>query len=143
MSTSYDIIDNVFLEKITDSFIATLTELEIKDLLDNYRRSANVLFKQCKKLSDRDEDLRQYNEDLTDEEVEILASIMVLEWLKPKINSMENIRQGISTKDFKVYSKANHLDKILNLKESTHADIDRMMISYTFSNSSLDNLRKF
>ena len=93
-------------------------------------------------MSDRDDDLRQYNIALTDEEIEILANLMILEWLKPLINSIEILKQGMSTKDYKIYSQANHLNELMALKKETNAEIDKLIISYTYSNNSLDDLGK-
>jgi len=46
-------------------------------------------------LSDRDDDLRQYNIALTEEEIEnTFANLMILEWLKPLINSIEILKAG-------------------------------------------------
>ena len=69
MATPYSVIDNLFINKITDSSLLTMTDEFIEKTLDQYRFSAGVRFKQCKKLSDRNEELRQYNQDLTDEEL--------------------------------------------------------------------------
>lgn len=142
MATSYDVVDNAFLNKITDDYFLNLTETELQNILDKYRNSANVKFKKCSKLSNKDDVLRQYNEDLTDEEVEILANLMILEWLKPKIYSMELLKQSMSSKDFKLYSQANHLRELQELKRETETEINRLIVSYTYSSNSLDDLRK-
>ncbi|HSH35656.1 hypothetical protein [Schnuerera sp.] len=142
MATPYSVIDNSFLNKITDDLILTMTDEEIQDMIDSYRTSAGAKFKQCNKLSDRDDDLRQYNQTLTDEEIEILANLMVLEWLKPRINSIEVLKPSMSTKDYRTFSNAKHLDSLLKLKKETLAEIDSLIVSYTYSENSLNDLRK-
>jgi hypothetical protein len=142
MATSYDDINNAFLNKITDDYLANLTETDLQNLLDKYQKSASAKFKKCKKLVDKDDVLRQYNNDLTNEEIEILANLMILEWLKPKIYSMELLKQSMSTKDFKLYSQANHLKELQELKKETEAEINRLIVSYTYSSNSLDDLKK-
>ncbi|HHU81321.1 MAG TPA: hypothetical protein GXZ35_08385 [Acholeplasmataceae bacterium] len=142
MSTPYHVVDNSFLSKITDDFLLSIPDEDLQKLIDGYRNSASIKFKQCNKLSDRDDDLRQYNISLTDEEIEILANLMILEWLKPLINSIEILKQGMSTKDYKIYSQANHLNELMALKKETNAEIDKLIISYTYSNNSLDDLGK-
>lgn len=94
-----------------------MTDVEIQDIIDAYRFSAGTKFKQCNKISYRDDNLRQYNQTLTDEEVEILANLMVLEWLKPRINSIELLKQTMSSKDYSMFSQANHLDTLIKLKK--------------------------
>jgi hypothetical protein len=142
MSTPYHVVDNSFLSKITDDFLLSIPDEDLQKLIDGYRNSASIKFKQCNKLSDRDDDLRQYNISLTDEEIEILANLMILEWLKPLINSIEILKQSMSTKDYKIYSQANHLNELMALKKETNAEIDKLIISYTYSNNSLDDLGK-
>lgn len=142
MSTPYYVVDNSFLNKITDDYLLTLIDENLYKLIGDYRTSASVRFKQCKKLQDRDDELKQYNQTLTDEEVEILANLMILEWLKPQINSIELLKQSMSTKDYKLTSQAEHLLRLNNLKSSTIAEVDSLIVSYTYSNNSLDDLGK-
>ena len=72
MPTPYYIIDNSFLNKITDDYLLTMRDEYLQELIDGFRISSSVKFKQCSKLLDRDDNLKQYNQTLTDEEVEIL-----------------------------------------------------------------------
>ena len=140
MATPYNAIDNLFISKITDSSLLTMADEFIEKTLDQYRFSAGVRFKKCKKLSDKNEELMQYNQDLTDEEIEILANYMVLEWITPRINAIRNLEPVMTTKDYKVYSNAQHLETLLKLKATTSKDVDRLMVSYTYSENDLSSL---
>lgn len=57
-----------------------------------------------------------FQEQLTPEEVEILAILMMNNWLQRQITSVENIRMKYSGSDFKMTSQANHLSKLLALQ---------------------------
>lgn len=57
-----------------------------------------------------------FNEDLTEEEINILALMMQNAWLQRQITSIENIRMKYSGSDFKFTSQANHLSKLLTLQ---------------------------
>lgn len=142
MATPYEIVDNSFLNKITDDILLSLLPEDIESLLDKYRVSASIKFKQCKKLGDKDNDLRVFNQDLTDEEVEILSNLMVLEWLKPQINSIELLKQSLTTKDYKFYSQANHLETLQKLRSETQSEINKLIVSYTYSTNTLNNLKR-
>lgn len=142
MSTPYSLVDNSFLNKITDDLLLTMTEEDLELMINMYRSSAEVRFKQCTKLSDKDTDTRVYGQDLTSEEVEILANLMVLEWLKQRINSIELLKQNLSTRDYKMYSQANHIDSLISLRKNTLSEVDNMIVSYTYSQNNLSNLRK-
>lgn len=66
--------------------------------------------------------LKQYQfvEELTNDEIQILALFMKHEWIKRCIASWENIRQLYADKDF---SQANHLDKLLKLEKVVDEEI--------------------
>lgn len=67
-------------------------------------------------LEDFNDDL-DYNIEITSEEVNILAILMVRSWLQRQIASIENVRQKYSGNEFKLTSQASHLSKLLSLSE--------------------------
>lgn len=77
-------------------------------------------------LYDYDLELDQYNIDLTEEEINILAILMYNTWLQRQIASIENTRMKYSGTDFKMTSQANHLSKLINLKQEAERQ-DRHM----------------
>ena len=64
----------------------------------------------------------QFVEDLTNDEIQLLALYMKHEWVKRCIASWENIRQLYADKDF---SQANHLDKLNKLQEAVALEIHK------------------
>lgn len=62
----------------------------------------------------------QFCNDLTNDEIQLLAMYMKHEWVKRCIASWENIRQLYADKDF---SQANHLDKLNKLEAAINDDI--------------------
>lgn len=62
---------------------------------------------------------------LTDEEINILALNMVIEWLGQQLDTTENSRMKYSGSDFKFTSQANHMAKLkvlidAQIKDSVH-----------------------
>ena len=53
--------------------------------------------------------------DLTNEEIEILAINMLMEWLTMQLATTENTRMKYSGTDFKFTSQANHMAKLVEL----------------------------
>lgn len=53
-----------------------------------------------------------FNADLTDEEINILALNMVIEWLGQQLDTTNNTRMLYSGSDFKLTSQANHMAKL-------------------------------
>ena len=52
--------------------------------------------------------------ELTSEEINILAILMMCGWLQRQVTSIENTRMKYSGSDFKMTSQANHLSKLLS-----------------------------
>ena len=53
--------------------------------------------------------------DLTEEEINIIAILMMCGWVQRQVASIENTRMKYSGQEFKFTSQANHLAKLLNL----------------------------
>lgn len=53
--------------------------------------------------------------ELTDEEINILALLMMCAWVNRQVTSIENTRMKFTSSDFKMTSQANHLSKLMNL----------------------------
>lgn len=68
------------------------------------------------------EQMKQYQfvNDLTNDEIQLLALYMKHEWVKRCIASWENIRQLYADKDF---SQANHLAKLVQYEETIKLEI--------------------
>ncbi len=64
----------------------------------------------------------QFINELTNDEIQLLALYMKHEWVKRCIASWENIRQLYSSKDF---SQANHLDKLNKLEATIALEIHK------------------
>lgn len=50
--------------------------------------------------------------------MDVIGIGMVIEWITPKINSLNNIVQVFGSKEEKFYSQSNHLNELRNLKKS-------------------------
>ena len=66
-----------------------------------------------------------FNFELTTEEINIIAILMMQAWVQRQVTSIENTRMKYSGSDFKMTSQANHLQKLMSLlnecqKQSIH-----------------------
>lgn len=119
--TPFQYIFDRFLSKITDDLYLELTEEDTKrdmegilvNSISGFEFPRFPLFNYS--VSNRGEQGR-YNVLLSHEEVDIISDLMVLEWTKRQIASVENTRMKYSGSDFKFTSQANHLDKLIRLK---------------------------
>ena len=53
--------------------------------------------------------------ELTPEEINILAILMMVNWVQRQVTSIEHTRMKYSGSDFKMTSQANHLQKLMSL----------------------------
>lgn len=74
----------------------------------------------------------QFTNNLTNDEIQLLALYMKHEWVKRCIASWENIRQLYADKDF---SQANHLDKLNKLEAAVALEVQHAEGIYDRSRS--------
>lgn len=56
-----------------------------------------------------------FKDELTPEEINILAILMMVNWVQRQVTSIEHTRMKYSGSDFKMTSQANHLQKLMSL----------------------------
>ena len=115
--TYFSEIYESFLSKITDDMYMELSPDDTQKLLQELFLSALHWFEFPRQnIYDFDKELEQYNIELSTEEINIISTYMIVEWLGQQLASVENVRMKYSGSDFKFTSQANHMSKILSLK---------------------------
>lgn len=141
ITTPFSCVYDSFLSKITDDMYMELSELETFKILQDLLISAIPKFEFPRVTLDYEEEYIEdevtYNgvdsnnievkafifgggyflNSLTKEEINILATYMIVEWLGIQLASIENTRMKYTGSDFKMTSQANHMAKIKVLKE--------------------------
>lgn len=140
-TTSFSSIYNSFLTKATDDLYLELTELETFRMLEDILTSAIPWF-EFPRIDLNDYEIQlpiestycgvdskmmevpaiiyeggYFNNELTDEEINILSTYMIVIWLSQQLASVENTRMKYSGADFKFTSQANHMQKLLTVKK--------------------------
>ena len=130
-TTPFSVIYDSFFSKIVDDMYMEMTEQ------DTYKIVKELLITSIHKFEFPRIDLTNYEDDkiemdenneeilipahfnceLTQEEINILSTYMVVEWLGQQLATVENTRMKYSGSDFKFTSQANHMSKILSLKK--------------------------
>jgi hypothetical protein len=129
MGTCFTEVYNRFLGKVTDDMYMELTPQDTLRDLQNILLEAIPGFEFPRKnlfnytlVSIADnvlEDTSSFNEELSSEEINILAILMMINWVQRQVTSIENTRMKYSGSDFKFTSQAAHLGKLLNLLTET------------------------
>lgn len=139
MATPYINIFVSFLDKISDSYLAGMTDTELTEQLLKFLNNSIPKFKKCKRdLTLKDD--AGFTENLTSEDIEILANLMVIEWLRPQIYNLELLKQALSSRDFNLHSQAAHLKELQALKKDAQLEIGKLLVDYSYNNNSLDDL---
>ncbi|HDR4373609.1 hypothetical protein QUF96_02625 [Bacillus bombysepticus] len=134
MATPFSEIYKIFLGKIDSYDFAKLTKEELEEDLKDYLDLAISNFIVCTKdLEDMTDE--GFNEKLTMKEKDILATLMVLEFLKPKMATDELIIQALTDKDIRMTSQANHLKLVMELSKQIERRVQTAMNSYAIRNT--------
>ena len=136
MATSFNTLYEKCLSKIEDPQLAMLPEEDLESILHGWLMSAVAKHRMCKNdLSDRDEELKQFNINLTDLEVEILGILMAREWVSSQLLSVTNTLQVFSGKETNYYSQAAHLKELQALDEKLRLEAQQLSRDYTYTDN--------
>ena len=139
MGTPFTQVYNRFLGKITDDMYMELTPEDTMRDLRNLLIDAipgfefprkNLMDYSIEETENVLEDTSSFKAELSSEEINILAILMMIGWTQRQITSIENTRMKYSGSDFKFTSQANHLSKLLNLLAETQRQSHHMQRLY-------------
>ncbi|MBR6051303.1 MAG: hypothetical protein IKP68_08905, partial [Clostridia bacterium] len=112
-------------------------------VLEKYLISAKTEFQRiCKvDLGDYDLTLKQFNNDLGDEEIEILALGVAFYWVSYKTMNSELLKNVLNSKDYYYYSPANLLKEVQTLRKTIRGEFDSRMKKYSYFDNTLSTLK--
>ena len=114
--TPFSAVYDCFLSKVTDDMYMELTKDETTGLLQDFLLNAIPYFEFPRKnIADYSIDNEEFNVELDQEEINILATYMAVEWLGQQLVIIDNVRQKYSGTDFKFTSQANHMGQVSKL----------------------------
>lgn len=134
MYTSYERIYEGFLAKIQSYDIYKMTEDDVRDCLHDYLVSAIPKFHVCKiDLTDRDDLLQRFNQELSDTEIEIIVNYMVLEYVDATyIRVPTLLKVSLSSSDFNAFSNANLLSKLTEMQKRFLTENETLLSRYAW-----------
>ena len=134
--TLYSTLYNRALAQITDPLLAQLPEEDLETMLHDWLMDAIVEPVVGEyDFSDRDEELKQFNFDISDRDQKILSIHMVRAWLAPQIKSVTLTQQVYSGKETKFFAQANQLAEMRALDEQLRKDADLLFCRGTYLNN--------
>ena len=126
-TTPFQVIYDAFLSLVTDDMYLEWAEEETYADLRNILLAALSKFEFPRfklydyTFADTDHpeiEFDQFNFIVEREEINILATLMIVEWVTRQLATIDITRQRYSSKDFAFTSQANHLAKLLDLKNA-------------------------
>ena len=139
MATKYDAVYQKFLSRVSDYDFLEFDISTQYAIMREYLASAAADFNDvCRvDLDDRDDLILQFNYDLTNKEIEILAVGMVCHWLEPKVLSTDNLRNALNTRDYMVFSPAKLFEQIQDAYHTALHQFRFMKNMYSYRNGDL------
>ena len=136
MATPYETIYNRALSKLEDPTLAMLPEEDLENMLHGYLMSAIAKHRKCEHdLSDRDEELKQFNFDLSDLEIEILSILIVREWISQRLHSVTTVMQTFSGKETSFYSQASHIKELREMDDRLRLEAQQLSRDYSYTDN--------
>lgn len=123
--TSFDTVYTAFLSKILDDEWEEWEEEDVESDLFTLLQAAISRFKFPRVSLDYSSD--GFSDDLTNDEIQILACYMKCEWLNRTILTWENVKPLYDERDF---SQANLLDKFRSMLENEQSHAEKLESIY-------------
>lgn len=117
--TTFQEIYDAFTSGITDDMFMEMTKEDTDEILEELLMAALPHFEFPRQdIFNLDRYNKRFKCLLTAEEIRIIRSYMVVEWINYQLASIENVRQKYSGSDFSFTSQASHMDKLIKLRET-------------------------
>ena len=112
-------------------------------ILEKYLMSAKTEFQRvCKTdLGDYDLELKQFNQTLDDEVIEILSLGIAFYWLSYKALNSELLKNVLNSKDYYYYSPANLLKEVQTLRKTLRSEFNSKMRQHSYNENTISTLK--
>ena len=134
MYTPYEKLYDNLLPKFRSYEIPLMTVEEVKDFLHDYLIPAISRFHVCRKdLNNRDDIVQRFNVELSDIEIEILSNYLLIEYMDSEyIRTPSLLKMQLPSSDFKVFSPANFLDKLMAMHKTFKTENETLLSRYAW-----------
>ena len=134
--TQYSTLYNRALAQITDPLLAQLPVEDLEGMLHDWLMDAIVEpVIGVYDFEDRDDELRQFNFNISERDQKILSIHMVRSWLSPQLRSVTLTHQVFGGKEEKYYSQSSHLSEMRALDADLQRQADLLFCRGTYLNN--------
>lgn len=134
MATPFQDVYKMFLSQITDYELVAIPSVSLDENMQLWMMSAIGFFSNCRHdLFDFNLDTKQFNDDLTMTELQILSKFMVFVYLDTHLIKEDLMKQSLNSKDYRMYSPANQIKAILELKQAINSEANTLLSRYSYN----------
>lgn len=114
-----------------------------EDVLEKHLFSAKAdFYRICKvDLNDCDMELKQFNVDLDEETIEILALGVSFYWLSRKALDSRALKNVLNRRDYYYYSPSALLKEVRTLRDSLRSEFNSRMRKYSYIDNEISTLK--
>ncbi len=141
-NTTYKELADAVFNEIRDIDFASMDENIAYEIVIGYMRPAIVSYQSATQdLSDRDDELAEFNFKLTDTTFITLVRYMIIEWLTSNYILTSNaLKARLSSSDFHSLNLHNQLSKAIELRDKLKSENDQLAINKSYKDSKLFDL---
>ena len=126
----YSEVYDYFLGMITEHQFLNFTDEELEEEFESKLRLA---LSKLPALGDikMNSHTGSFSRPLTEQEKGLLAQAMLVEWLSQKVYNVQHMRNHMSSKDFTIFSHANHLKQMMELQQYADRELHYQLTQYS------------
>lgn len=141
MTTNFEVIYDRFLSSITDYKLAKLDEVTLEENLELWLKQAISFYPNPRKdFSKRNMKLKCFDEELNDVEIEALSKFMLMSYMNTHLMREDYLSQSLNSKDYKIYSPANQLKALRELKDSLKQEANTLISRNSYNVSDIKKM---
>ena len=143
MTTSFNDVYDRFLANITDYKLAKLDDVTLEDNLRLWLQQAISFYPNSQKdLSIVDPYQAIFIEDLNSTEIAVLAKFMIMSYMNTHLMREDLLSQSLNSRDYSIYSPANQLKALRELKESIRNEANTLISRNSYNVNSIKKMLK-
>ncbi len=141
-NTTYKELADAVFNGIKDIDFANMDENIAYEIVIGYMRPAIVSYQSATQdLSNRDDELAEFNFKLTDTTFITLVRYIIIEWLTSNYILTSNVLKArLSSSDFHSLNLHNQLSKAIELRDKLKSENDQLAINKSYKDSKLFDL---
>lgn len=142
MSTPFSTIYNRALFKFKDHDLLNMSEEARETFFFNFLVMSQTEFQKFSKIDilKRNDELKEYSEDLDDEIINILALGIAYNWVSFSTIDDDKLKNRMNTSDYNLYSPANNLKANNELRKDLLKEFRQAIRQYTYKNGDLTQI---